>query len=338
MMHHFDGTTASEVWQQAATAFCAWDVAQYGQHGVARELLHVTMSLSDPRQRWVNVRTPPINPAFAIAEVIWILNGRRDAAFLTFWNRQLPCYAGETPTFRGAYGHRLRSHFDIDQLERAFHILLHVPESRQVVLQIWDACIDLPDEQGQATDRDIPCNVVAMLKVRNGRLEWMQIIRSNDIYRGLPYNLIQFTSLQEIMAGWLGAEVGSYNQMSDSLHLYQTDEQVMQIDQTISVPHNTDSLALPKAESEMVLQAMARVIERMIEPDVTANDLSRLILQTQLPPAYRNLLSVLGAEAARRHGWQDRIPDIIGVCTNYLLMHAWERWYAQKATVMPQIR
>ncbi len=184
MMHHFDGTTASEVWQQAATALCAWDVAQYGQHGVARELLHVTLSLSDPRQRWVNVRTPPINPAFAIAEVVWILTGRSDAAFLTFWNRQLPCYAGETPTFRGAYGHRLRSHFDIDQLERAFHSLLQVPESRQVVLQIWDARIDLPDEQGQAMDRDIPCNVVAMLKVRNKRLEWMQIIRSNDLYRG----------------------------------------------------------------------------------------------------------------------------------------------------------
>lgn len=82
-MHHFDGTTASEVWQQAATALCAWDMAQYGQHGVARELLHVTMSLHDPRQRWVNVRTPPINPAFAIAEVVWILTGRNDAAFLT---------------------------------------------------------------------------------------------------------------------------------------------------------------------------------------------------------------------------------------------------------------
>lgn len=228
----------------------------------------------------------------------------------------------------------MRSHFDIDQLERAFHTLSHVPESRQVVLQIWDACIDLPDEQGQATDRDIPCNVVAMLKVRNGHLEWMQIIRSNDIYRGLPYNLIQFTSLQEIIAGWLGVEVGSYNQMSDSLHLYQTDEQVMQIDQTISVPHNTDSLALPKAESEMVLHAMVTAIERMIEPDLTADDLLCLILQTQLPPAYRNLLSVLGAEAARRHGWYDSIPEIIGACTNPTLKQAWERWYAHRANVI----
>lgn len=174
-----------------------------------------------------------------------------------------------------------------------------------------------------------------MLKVREGRLEWMQVIRSNDLFRGLPYNFIQFTSLQEIMAGWLGIAVGSYNQISDSLHLYQTDEQIMQIEQTISVPHNTDSLALPKAESDMVMQAMARAIERMIEPDLTANDLSRLILQTQLPPAYRNLLSVLGAEAARRHGWHDRIPDLIGRCTNLTLKQAWERWYAQYPASIP---
>lgn len=45
-------------------------------------------------------------------------------------------------------------------------------------------------------------------------------MRSNDVHRGLPYNVVQFTTLQEVMAGWLGLEVGGYHHWSDSLHLY----------------------------------------------------------------------------------------------------------------------
>lgn len=62
-----------------------------------------------------------------------------------------------------------------------------------------------------------------MFNIRDGRLDWTQIIRSNDIFLGLPHNLVQFTTLHEVMAGWLGVQMGSYNQLSNSLHLYEKD-------------------------------------------------------------------------------------------------------------------
>jgi hypothetical protein len=43
--------------------------------------------------------------------------------------------------------------------------------------------------------RIFPAVVAAFPKIRNGRLEWMQVIRSNDIFRGMPYNFVQFTSI-----------------------------------------------------------------------------------------------------------------------------------------------
>ena len=61
---------------------------------------------------------------------------------------------------------------------------------------------------GNPSAEDIPCNLSSLLKIRKNQLEWMQINRSNDIYRGLPYNIVQFTTLQELMASWLGIEVG----------------------------------------------------------------------------------------------------------------------------------
>ena len=48
-------------------------------------------------------------------------------------------------------------------------------------------------------------------------------MRSNDVLLGTPYNFVQYTSLQEILAGWLDIGVGSYNHYSDSLHLYERD-------------------------------------------------------------------------------------------------------------------
>src|SRR5262245_10170110 len=91
----FEGKTADELWQAVAGAFRSGNaVCQPSRAGPTREILRAAMSLSDPRQRWVLSRQPAINPAFAIAKVIWIVTGRNDAQFLNYFNRALPKFAG----------------------------------------------------------------------------------------------------------------------------------------------------------------------------------------------------------------------------------------------------
>ena len=222
MISAFQGQSADNVWQQAAEAFRRSDGvrSQNSRGGPTREILHVVISIADPRQRWVVSREPPLNIAFVLAEVVWIMTGRRDLAFLEYWNSRYRDFVGPGPELHGAYGYRLRSHLGIDQLERAFQVLVHDPDTRQVVLQIWDSRIDLPAPDGTPANRDVPCNIAAMPKLRDGKLEWLQVIRSNDMFLGVPHNFVQFTSMQEILAGWLGVECGSYTQISDSLHVY----------------------------------------------------------------------------------------------------------------------
>jgi thymidylate synthase len=195
-VYHFVGTTASEVWIKAASVLLGDDARlQASRNGATKEILHAVFVIEDPRQRWVLTRHPALNPAFAIAEIIWILSGRRDSAFLNFWNSQLPRFAGNGPIYHGAYGYRLRHAFGIDQLERAYQVLRNNVDSRQVVLTIWGANLDMPMENGQPVDEDVPCNLLSILKVRDGRLDWTQIVRSNDLFRGVPYNLLQFTMI-----------------------------------------------------------------------------------------------------------------------------------------------
>ncbi len=294
--------------------------------GPTRELLHSTFHLRDPRQRWVLSRRPALNPAFAIAEAVWILQGRNDAAFLNFWNPRLPKFAGQGITYDGAYGYRLRASLGVDQIERVYRLLAANPTSRQAILQIWDGRLDLPNEDGSPRNEDIPCNVMAIPKIREGKLEWLQIMRSNDIYLGTPHNFVQFTTLQEIMAGWLGLEVGSYIQISDSLHLYEHDMAQVEIaPEPTMATHNRDSLGLSKCEFDRVLAVIGDAMDRLRAPTLIRSEFCHCA-EASLPEAWQNLLRIAAADAARRRGWTDEMETAAGACGNEALRAAWKAW------------
>lgn len=237
--------TCDGAWRQAAKLVKSAGVEQESRTFRSQvttetlELLHAAMTINDPRQRLVFSR--PINPAFAIAEVLWIMSGSRDLEWIAFWNPLMRQFSDNGQTLRGAYGYRLSCNADGDffdpsnpdnkyfvpaklsfsQLKEACFALSATPHSRQVVLQIYDVQSDFPVEDGTPRSKDIPCNLIADLKVRDGKLHWMQVMRSNDLFWGTPYNFMQWTTIQEIMAGWLGLELGQYTHVASSLHVYQ---------------------------------------------------------------------------------------------------------------------
>ena len=329
MFSSFDGPTADHVWQQIAQTFRDGRGIreQPSRDGATKEILHAAISITDPKQRWVVSRHPPINVAFALAEVVWIMAGRNDLAFLEAWNRRLPQFVGPGPKLHGAYGHRLRHHLGSDQLTRAYEALRLNPDTRQVALQIWDSAVDLPLPDGTPANQDIPCNVLSLLKVRDGKLEWLQIIRSNDLFLGVPHNFVQFTCLQEVMAGWLGIDCGAYHQVSDSLHMYEHDEpKVLASAPAKHIPSNTDSLALPRETSEWAFKELSQRIQRIISPELHRDELQAISKWSEAPESFRNMLAILIAEAARRRAWLDMPEEIMSACTNPMYRELWRRW------------
>ena len=328
MITTIEGKTANAVWLAAADKAQDRQLAKYqsSRSGKNFELLHTIFTIKDPRQRWVTLRNPAINPAFAIVELIWMLCGRRDAGFVLPWNQQLVQYTGNSSEYQGAYGYRLKNNLGFNQLERAYLALKNNPDTRQVVLQIWDGRLDLPNSDGSPKNPDIPCNIVSLLKVRDGKLEWMQILRSNDLFRGLPYNFIQFTTLQEIIAGWLGVELGSYNQLSDSLHVYEEDLESISTKRNIIEEENVDSLCLPIEDSIAIVTELEKRFETLGSINLSQRDLERLINTDTLPNSYFNLLLVVAGEAARRRGWTDLAQAAMWNCTNPILVQAWLGW------------
>ena len=327
-MEVFRARTADGVWRQAHAAVIATaaDARQPSRVGETLELLHVALEIDDPRQRWVVSRRPGINPAFAIADALWILAGSNDADVMNYWFRDLPKFAGHGPTYAGAYGHRLRRHFGVDQVKRACAALSSDPKSRQVALQFWDVLTDLPQADGAPRSADVPCNVMAMLKVRGGRLEWTQVLRSNDLYRGVPNNFVQFTLLQEVMAGWLGLEVGGYHQWSDSLHAYADSLDEFSCGPPVAEERNTDSLALPIDRGDQLISETYRRMTMLTAPDLNETQVSEIAAMDDAPVGYRNLLRVLAADSARRRGRLDQAQALMADCTNPQLVQVWSAW------------
>jgi thymidylate synthase len=323
-----EAATADLAWRAAAQAIMSEQTRsgpQASRGGATAELMNAMLIIADPRQRWVASRLPAINPAFAIAEAAWILAGRDDSGLLTYFNRSLMRYAGAGPVFHGAYGARIRRRHSLDQLQRAYDVLRHDADSRQVVLQIWDCCADLPNSDGRPADMDIPCNVIAMLKVRDGALHWTQIMRSNDIFRGLPHNLIQWTSMQEVMSGWLGLRLGRYVHYADSLHAY-VDDLPLEVDCDLTVSENSDSLAMPKPEFDSHLVEFVTRMERIADESNQPHAIEKLIAWDGAPEVFHNLLMVLIAEGLRRRAATTAAAEAMRRCTNPILRQVWQRW------------
>ena len=322
-----EADTADAIWQELGSLLAARRNAQASIRGATWELRPVILELTNPRNRWLATRTPAINPAAMLAEVVWIVCGREDAQFVNRWNPILPRYAGEGDCYYGAYGTRLRAMDGVDQLSRAADILSSAPDSRQVCLTLWDPARDLPYEDGEQRDLDIPCNIASLLKIRRDKLEWTQVSRSNDFFRGLPLNIVQFTTLQEIVAGWIGVDVGKYTHVTDSLHLYQTDAKCLDaLGQFENAARNTDDLRLSRDESLSALGEIEKLAEEMAYRDLSVHELVGFLDRRSLPTSYMNLLSMLVADVARRNGDYDTAERALGVCTNPVLTNAFRKW------------
>lgn len=325
MVTYINGKTANEVWKKAAGRLLTQEKTLSGRNGDVLELLHVFISIENPRQKWIYDRIPPISIGFALAELVWIMNGEEHSEVINYWNPNLSKFAGTGKVYQGAYGKRIRSHFGFDQLEKAYCALHNTPESRQVVIQIYDAKKDFPIDNGKPRNDDIPCNICSLLKVRDGKLEWSQIMRSNDILLGMPYNFIQFTGLQEILAGWLGLEVGSYNHYSDSLHLYCRDSGKIGIGEEQKI-ENTDSLSLEKNESEKIFKEIYSRMIALKDPHIPEKEIFSLSQLKSEYAAYNNIMLMIAAYVAKKHHDKDLVDNLVGRCSNDAYITMWNRW------------
>jgi hypothetical protein len=164
------------------------------------------------------------NPFFHFFEALWMLAGRNDVAFLTYFVKRFEQYSDDGVTVAGAYGDRWRNHFPPgDQLMGAVELLKRDPWSRQAVIAMWDPFSDGP----HVHTADRPCNTHLYLSASYGktnetnRLNMTLCCRSNDIIWGAyGANAVHFSFLLEYLAAHIGLVPGTLYQVSSNFHAY----------------------------------------------------------------------------------------------------------------------
>jgi thymidylate synthase len=208
----------------------------------------VTTVYERPLERVLTSPVRDANPFFHLAEsVVWMLNGRDDAAFLNEYVRDFgDRFAEGNGRIHGAYGARWRSGLGIDQLDVVVERLRRNPGDRQCVIQMWDgSCVNSWEGGGETGHDDLayesykdrPCNLSVCLRLRETvhrpgthryLLDIMVTCRSNDILWGAyGANAVQFSVLQEYLAACIGVGVGHYYQVSWNYHAYEKQLEAM---------------------------------------------------------------------------------------------------------------
>lgn len=181
---------------------------------LTKEITPATVVIKNPRKRVVDNKIRKLNYGFMIGELFWILQGNNDLS-ITHYNKQWSNFSDDGETLNGAYGKRIFDWNGINQFKEVVNRLKNDSESRQGTIIIFDPSRDFKNT------KDVPCTNLMRFSIRNGKLNMRVVMRSNDLIYGLPYDLYNFTMLQEIMAGMLDVEVGEYTHVVDSLHLYE---------------------------------------------------------------------------------------------------------------------
>ena len=181
------------------------------------ERLHQQITLTEPWDRYPRLGLRKASLPAQIAEAMWILAGRNDVEWLSYYLPRAAEFSDDGKTWRGGYGPRLRRYggSGVDQLAHVVNVLHADPTSRRAVFAIYDADVDTKP------GKDIPCNDIITFQSRLGKLHAHVFVRSNDLMWGWSgINAFEWSVLQEVIAGILGIEVGTLTFSISSLHAY----------------------------------------------------------------------------------------------------------------------
>lgn len=299
--------------------------------GVSTIELHpAIIELEAPQQKLVTSYGRPVNVAFSLAEVIWILNGMRDVENLEFYNSKIKDFSDDGLVFNAPYGARLRYDHGHDQIEDVVTLLQQEPDSRQAILTIWhpnDRAYKLyspkmePKEwfrkdsegnyYGRRITKDRACNVMAHLMIRKRKLDWLHVVRSNDAVLGVPYNWMQFLHLQNYIACRLNVEQGRFIYIADSMHAY-TDT-YYNASEFENVKHFDLYDHFPGAGMGMVAGDKTH-IELQFQADIIrlAPNAEDVKITSSLGRYWENVLAVMLAHRFYREGKNQQCLELLG--------------------------
>lgn len=193
---------------------------------LTKEIMDAEFVIDDPRDRLVISPARKINVPFAVAEWVGLMTGESSLAFFQQYIQSFDEYSSDGVFVDGAYGQRIWRLPLFNQIGGVIQELTRDPLSRRAVITLYDGPTDLYGGGGKST----PCTLSIQFLIRDGKLNALTTMRSNDVVFGVSYDIFMFTMLQEFLARRLDVGLGQYYHRAGSLHLYERDFSLLAAD------------------------------------------------------------------------------------------------------------
>lgn len=179
---------------------------------MARELHNYQFKLVDLDNNIISC--VPVSYEYMLNEMLWYAKGYDDLDFVnkiksTGFNR-----TSENDLANSAYGDIIFNRHGYNQLSQVIEALKVNKDTRRAVINL-----NVPDKN-RTSRKDEICTYAMQYYVEDGKLCSTTMMRSNDAYGCLPYDLAFFTTLQKYIAYKTGIPCGSYTHFAVSFHIY----------------------------------------------------------------------------------------------------------------------
>lgn len=208
--------------------------------GDTLEFRNVQFNIHDIKENIVGIRN--LSASYLFGEWLWYFSGINDVSFISAFGSMWKRLSDDGITSNSAYGYIMKQKFGFDQIEKVIELLKKDPNSRRAVINL-----NTPNEKVIET-KDEPCTIALDFYIRDNKLNCTCMMRSNDIWFGLPYDAAFFMELQKYIADQLGVEYGIYTHFAVSLHAY-----IKDLDKIRSVVENPKQILI-KYDREKFLE------------------------------------------------------------------------------------
>ena len=215
-----------------------------------KEILNFTQTIDDPKTKVTLNPRRKLNIPAAVARFLWIMAGSDRLADIAFYEPRVSFFSDDGISVPGSsYGHRiLRPRPGLNQLKAVINRLRKDKYSRRAAIAIYQA------EDAVRESHDIPCAFGIFYHIREDQLHATTVMRSNNAFTLMPYNVFEFGLLAEVVAAELDVPLGSLTHSALSMHIYKDDYEaaaaaLKEYDE--SKPSSADFLDIPNEPSPL---------------------------------------------------------------------------------------
>lgn len=295
-MHSYECTT-TEAFPRIVQTLNSTD-AQKSRAGETKEHLGIVVQSQNPRDRLFF--RDGYNLAFQLQEAIAYWTGQ-NPGYVERYNSNMEQFMTDGKLEGSAYGRYLR-HIPHDQIARVIEQLGENPDTRQAVINFHQSDVERYDGP------DVACTIYLQFIIRDGKLNCFANMRSQDMHWGYPYDVHNFQWLQEVLAGILNIELGSYTHYMNSCHYYLEREQELfdgaDTMQSVTFP----DIRLDSSSVTEVMACLSRGLSRARTGEIPTHE---IMIVEELSSFYADWLRFMTAyEQYRFHDSSQEARDI----------------------------